>query len=51
MAGKHDENIEKIIAYINVCTKTGHSVMQNFTELGKVYSYWSDKVSYKTIHR
>lgn len=51
MAGKHVENIEKIIAYINVCAKTGHSVMQHFTELGKGCAYGSDKVSYETIHR
>lgn len=41
------ENIEEIRDYIKVSTKLGHSAMQIFTELGKVYG--SVKVSFETV--
>lgn len=36
MVGKRIVNIDEIIAFINVCTKLGHSIMQMFTELEEV---------------
>lgn len=36
MVGKRIVNIDEIIAFIKVCTKLGHSIMQMFTELEEV---------------
>jgi hypothetical protein len=47
MVVKQIENIEGIRAYIKVCTKLVHSVIQIFTELGEVYG--SDEVSFDTV--
>lgn len=38
MVGKRVDNIEEIRAYVKVCTELVHSVIQIFTEFGKVSS-------------
>ena len=47
MVGKLVEHIEEIRAYINVCTKLGHSVKLSFTKLGEVHE--SHNVAYETV--